>query len=89
MAGERSLASGPGESGSEPKWRALSRAMPARRAASVLGGATGVSAWAGAAGGADGAAGGVAGCWANVDELKMQTLAAKASTPNFCRSDMN
>jgi hypothetical protein len=50
--------------------------------ASVLGGATGVSERPGVVGGA-------AGCWADVDELNMQTLAAMASIPKFPRSDMN
>jgi hypothetical protein len=36
-----------------------------------------------------GVVGGAAGCWADVDELNMQTLAAMASIPNFPRSDMN
>ena len=43
IAGDRSLASGPPSSGEEPNPRELSFAIPARRIASVLGGATGVS----------------------------------------------
>src|SRR5438067_6462238 len=51
MAGERSVASGPGSSGDEPNIRMLSRSMPLVRISSVLGGATGVSvSWEEAAG---------------------------------------
>src|SRR6266702_4783204 len=82
MAGEISLASGPGSSGSEPNWRELSRAIPARRRASVLGGATGVSVRPGVAGGC---------CASDVREndANIETLAARASTPNFCRPDID
>ena len=75
IAGERLVASGPGSSGEEPNMRALSLAMPARRAASVLGGATGVS--AGPAGGV--ATGGEAGYWAGASVAKREMLAAMAS----------